>query len=71
MGLFDAIAENIKCDENTIVVTVDSTQMFNLKSVLRYINQSGTSRNPDTADEEFIPSRKVSTYGILSLYVTS
>lgn len=68
MGLFDAIAEKIKKEENTIAVTVDSNQVFNLKSVLKYINQSGTNRTSDTADEEmFIPTQKVISDGNLSI----
>lgn len=60
MGLFDAIAEKIKSEENTIAVTLDSTQIFNLKSMLKHINQYATNRTPDVADEEtFVTTRKV------------
>lgn len=70
MGLFDAIAEKVKREENTTAVTLDSTQIFNLKSVLKYINQYATNRIPDVADEEaFIPTRKVLSDDMVRLVI--
>lgn len=68
MSLFNAIAEKLKREENTIAITLDLTQIFNLKSVLKNINRYATNRTPDVNDEEmFIPTRKVLFHGLSRL----
>ena len=49
-GLFDAIPEHAKLEEQVATIDIDSAQTPNLKSALKYINRYATMNAPDQAD---------------------
>ncbi len=51
-SLIDAIAEHLRGQEKATVVNLTSSQITNLKSVLKYINQHATNQDVAMADEE-------------------
>lgn len=55
-GLFGSIMEKVRREELMTAVALESSQTFNLKSALKYINQYATNRTLDVADEEVFES---------------
>lgn len=50
--LFDSIIDRLKAGERVAAVNIDSTQIPNLKSALKYINRHASNQGPNADDED-------------------
>ena len=60
VSFFGSIAESANLEARTVLVTLSSAQSPNLKTALKYINQSATSQNLDSQDDAILDESKVS-----------
>lgn len=59
-SLFESLAESLDLEGRTILVSLSSGQSPNLKTALKFINQSAASQNPDFRDEAIFNESQVS-----------
>lgn len=50
--LFDSITDRVKIGKRVAAVNLDSAQIPNLKSALKYINRHASNQAPNVDDEE-------------------
>ena len=60
VALFESIADSASLESRTVLVTLSSAQSPNLKTALKYINQSATSQNFDSQGDADPDESKVS-----------
>lgn len=67
-SLTDSITRKIRASEDTVVVSLLSTQLPNLKTALKYINQQAASQFSDDADINWAGRGQYLNFDLQMLY---
>lgn len=67
-GLTDTVARKIRMNENAVIISLLSTQLSNLKAVLKHINRQATSQIDVDGDEDLAERGHYLNYDLKMLY---